>query len=296
MSKQAIIFPGQGSQIPQMGKRWFDEYPKAKELFLQANEILGFSITDIMFNGTAEELKQTKISQLAIFLHSYIAFTCSNITAQAVAGHSLGEITALVANQCICFEDGLKLVSARSTAMQKACDMFPSTMAAVLLLDDKKVEEICIKIQTEHQEVVVPANYNCIGQVVISGSKQGISLASKAMIKAGAIKVVPIQVSGGFHSPCMEWAKNDFEKAVMSISFQPPISSIYQNVTATSTTDTSIIRKNIIRQLIEPVRWTQIIQQMVKDDIHSFVEIGPGKVLQGLVKRIDATVEVSSIQ
>ncbi|NND78028.1 MAG: ACP S-malonyltransferase [Flavobacteriales bacterium] len=288
---KAYIFPGQGSQFPGMGKDLFESNSKAKERFLSANEILGFDITDIMFNGEAEDLKQTKVTQPAIFLHSVIlAETINDLSPDMVAGHSLGEFSALVANGTLNFEDGLRLVSKRAMAMQKACEVQESTMAAVLALDDEVVEQICNEID----DIVVPANYNCPGQLVISGSIPGINTACERMTEAGARRALVLPVGGAFHSPLMEPAKAELEEAIMSTTFSQPSCPVYQNVTATGVIDPAEIQTNLIKQLTSPVRWTQSVRQMIADGATSFTEVGPGKVLQGLVKKIEREVETAS--
>lgn len=285
--KHAFIFPGQGSQFSGMGKLLFESNPLAKELFLKANDILGFDISSIMFDGTDEQLKQTNVTQPAVFLHSVIAFKClENAKPDMVAGHSLGEFSALVANGCLSFEDALKLVSIRATAMQKACETVPSTMAAVLALADDKVEAICDEIYKETGEVVVAANYNCPGQLVISGSVKGIEIACERMKAAGAKRALVLPVGGAFHSPLMSPAKEELAAAIASASFNTPHCPVYQNVTATAVTDPSVIKQNLINQLTGAVRWTQSVQAMVADGATHFTEVGPGKVLQGLVQKI----------
>ena len=289
---KAYIFPGQGAQFPGMAKDIYEQNAKAKSLLDKANGILGFNITDTMFNGTADELKQTQVTQPAIFLHSVvIALTSDSFTPDMVAGHSLGEFSALVSNRCLSFEDGLKLVHKRAMAMQKACEANPSTMAAILGLDDHIVEEICASID----EVVVAANYNCPGQLVISGSIKGIDIACEKLKAAGAKRALPLQVGGAFHSPLMEPAREELAKAIDTTVFSKPICPVYQNVNALPATDVSEIRKNLIAQLTAPVRWTQSVRQMTQDGARTFIECGPGKVLQGLVKKISPEAEVSSL-
>ena len=290
---KAFVFPGQGAQFPGMGKELYEENPKAKELFEQANEILGFRITDIMFEGTAEELKQTNVTQPAVFLHSVIlAKTTPDFAPDMVAGHSLGELSALVANGTLAFVDGLKLVYQRALAMQEACEINPSTMAAILGLADEKVEEICASIT---EEVVVPANYNCPGQLVISGSIKGIEIACAKMKEAGAKRALPLPVGGAFHSPLMEPAREKLQKAIEATEFNQPSCPVYQNVSTTAVTEVSEIKANLIAQLTAPVKWTQSVQNMVADGATEFVECGPGKVLQGLVKKIHPEAEVSGL-
>jgi [acyl-carrier-protein] S-malonyltransferase len=294
--KKAYVFPGQGSQFPGMGKEMYESNPLAKELFEKANQILGFRITDTMFGGTEDELKQTKITQPAIFLHSVIlALTKGDEFApDMVAGHSLGEFSALVANKTLGFEDALKLVYKRAMAMQKACEMNPSTMAAILNLDDKVVEDICAEI-TATGSIVVAANYNCPGQLVISGSIDGITIACERMKAAGAKRALVLPVGGAFHSPLMEPARVELEAAINSTNFQQPICPVYQNVNAKAVTDPAEIRKNLVAQLTAPVRWTQSVQQMVADGATQFIEVGPGKVLQGLIKKISSVSEAVSV-
>ncbi|MBL7764797.1 MAG: ACP S-malonyltransferase [Chitinophagaceae bacterium] len=282
--KHAYVFPGQGSQFPGMGKELYENNSKAKELFEQANDILGFRISDILFNGSAEDLKQTKVTQPAVFLHSVILYLVQDgLKPDMVAGHSLGEFSALVANQTLSFADALKLVSMRANAMQKACEINPSTMAAILNLDDAVVEEICASIT---DEIVVAANYNCPGQLVISGSLKGIDIACEKMKAAGAKRALVLPVGGAFHSPLMEPARQELQSAIESTTFAQPICPVYQNVTANAVSNPAEIQQNLIAQLTAPVRWTQSVLQMVSDGADRFTEVGPGSVLQGLVKKI----------
>lgn len=287
MSKHAYIFPGQGSQFTGMGKNLYENNTLAKELFEQANDILQFRISDIMFNGTEADLKQTNVTQPAVFLHSIIAFkTIENAKPDMVAGHSLGEFSALVANNVLRFEDALKLVSIRANAMQKACEVNPSTMAAVIALADEKVEEICAAIQQETNEVVVAANYNCPGQLVISGSIKAIEIACEKMKAAGAKRALVLPVGGAFHSPLMALAKDELATAIEATNFQTPVCPVYQNVVATAVSDAATIKQNLITQLTGAVKWSQSVQAMVADGATHFTEVGPGKVLQGLVQKI----------
>jgi [acyl-carrier-protein] S-malonyltransferase len=287
---KAYVFPGQGAQFSGMGKDLYENSAVAKELFEKANEILGFRITDIMFEGTAEELKETKVTQPAVFLHSVILAKVLDVKPDMVAGHSLGEFSALVVNGALSFEDGLKLVSKRALAMQKACEIKPSTMAAVLNLDDKIVEDICASIDG----VVVAANYNCPGQLVISGEYKAVELACEKMKEAGAKRALILPVGGAFHSPMMEPAREELAAAIEATTFSTPICPVYQNVTASAISDANEIKKNLIIQLTAPVKWTQSVQQMIKDGATSFTEVGPGKVLVGLVNKIDKEVETIS--
>lgn len=289
---KAYVFPGQGAQFTGMGKDLYDSSEKSKALFEEANDILGFRLTDVMFTGSADEQKQTRITQPAIFVHSVVAALSNETFApDMVAGHSLGEFSALVANKTLSFADALRLVAKRAAAMQRACELNPSTMAAILGLDDKVVEEICAGIE----DVVVAANYNCPGQLVISGSNKGIELACEKLKGAGAKRALPLQVGGAFHSPLMEPAREELAAAIESTQFSQPICPVYQNVTALPATDVAVIKKNLIDQLTAPVRWTQAVQNMVADGATIFIECGPGKVLQGLVKKIAPQAEVSSL-
>ncbi|MCF8297412.1 MAG: ACP S-malonyltransferase [Saprospiraceae bacterium] len=281
---KAYVFPGQGAQFVGMGKELYDNSSSSKSLFQKANSILGFKITDIMFDGTDEELRQTKVTQPAIFLHSVILAKSlgENFKPDMVAGHSLGEFSALVANNTLSFEDGLILVSKRAMAMQKACEAEPSTMAAIIGIDDATVVKICSSIK----EIVVPANYNCPGQLVISGSMKGIEIACEKLKEAGAKRALPLNVGGAFHSPLMEPARIELAKAINDAKFNKPICPIYQNVNAQSVSEPDIIKQNLISQLTSPVRWTQIMENMIADGASTFIEVGPGKVLQGLVKKV----------
>lgn len=291
--KKAYIFPGQGSQFKGMGLDLYQSSDSAKALFDQANDILGFEITKIMFEGTDEELKQTNVTQPAIFIHSVVlAKISTDFAPEMVAGHSLGEFSALVAAGALSFDDGLRLVAQRADAMQKACLIRPSTMAAILGLDDKTIEDICASIT---DEVVVPANYNCPGQVVISGTIEGVEKACELLKAAGAKRALILPVGGAFHSPLMEPARAELAAAINAAEFESPICPIYQNVNANPATEVTVIKENLIAQLTAPVRWTQSVEQMVADGAGIFIESGPGKVLQGLVKKIASGVELKSI-
>ncbi len=289
---KAYVFPGQGAQYPGMGKDLYENSAEAKTLFEKANEILGFRITDIMFEGDVEDLKQTKVTQPAIFLHSVLlAMTIKDFTPDMVAGHSLGEFSALVANGTLTFEDGLRLVYARALAMQKACEIKPSTMAAIVGLDDDIVEEVCESVE----DIVVPANYNCPGQLVISGSEPGIDKACQILSEKGAKRALKLVVGGAFHSPFMEPAREELAAAIEATEFNSPVCPVYQNVNAQAVFNPDDIKKNLIAQLTAPVKWTQIVQNMINDGATSFTEIGPGKVLQGLVKKVDREMETFGI-
>jgi [acyl-carrier-protein] S-malonyltransferase len=289
---KAYIFPGQGAQFTGMGKELYENSDVAKTLFEKANQILGFRITDIMFEGTAEELKETKVTQPAVFLHSVIlAKTLANFKPEMVAGHSLGEFSALVANNTLSFEDGLRLVSQRALAMQKACEIKPSTMAAVLGLDDKIVEDICASIDG----VVVAANYNCPGQLVISGETTAVQKACEVLKEAGARRALLLPVGGAFHSPMMEPAREELAAAIEATTFSTPICPVYQNVTASAVSDPNQIKKNLIIQLTSPVKWTQSVKQMIQDGATLFIEVGPGKVLTGLVNKIDKEAATENV-
>lgn len=289
--KKAYVFPGQGSQFPGMGKDLFDNRADARQLFERANDILGFDITKVMFEGTGDDLKQTNVTQPAVFLHSVVlASTLDDFKPDMVAGHSLGEFSALVANQTLSFEDALTLVSKRAAAMQKACEINPSTMAAILGLEDSLVEETCAGID----DVVVAANYNCPGQLVISGSMNGVNAACEALKEKGAKRALLLPVGGAFHSPLMEPAREELEAAIAKTTFNRPICPVYQNVTASPVSDPGEIQQNLIAQLTAPVRWTQSVQQMVADGATHFTEVGPGKVLSGLVKKIHREAEVAN--
>jgi [acyl-carrier-protein] S-malonyltransferase len=289
---QAYLFPGQGAQFAGMGKELYENHAVAKQLFEQANEILGYRITDLMFGSSDEDLRQTKVTQPAVFLHSVIVAKCTGeFKPDMVAGHSLGEFSALVANQCLSFEDALQLVYKRAMAMQKACELNPGTMAAILGLPDEKVEEICAGIT---DEIVVAANYNCPGQLVISGSIKGIEFACELMKSAGAKRALPLQVGGAFHSPLMEPARQELAAAIAATQFHVPACPVYQNVNASPSSDPEVIQQNLIAQLTAPVKWTQTVQNMAMDGATKFTESGPGKVLQGLVKKIAPEAEVAS--
>ena len=292
--KTAYVFPGQGAQFVGMGKELYESSPMAKELFEKANEILGFRITDLMFNGTEEDLRQTKVTQPAVFLYSVILALTSDdsVKPDMTAGHSLGEFSALVVAGALSFEDGLRLVYKRALSMQKACEARPSGMAAILALPDEKVEEICASID----EVVVPANYNCPGQIVISGSIEGIEKACELLKQAGAKRALPLKVGGAFHSPLMEPARQELAEAIESTSFLKPACPVYQNVSTVGETDPNTIKANLIAQLTAPVKWTQSIRNMIADGTTNFIEFGPGNVLQGLISKIDSNVSVSGKQ
>lgn len=290
---KAYIFPGQGAQFVGMGKDLYEQSEEARELFERANSLLGFRITDLMFNGTDDDLKQTKVTQPAIFLHSVILAKVAghNFKPEMVAGHSLGEFSALVAAHALSFDDGLKLVATRANAMQKACEIQPSTMAAVLGLDDFTVEDVCQRIS----DVVVPANYNCPGQLVISGTIAGIDLACEKLLAAGAKRALKLNVGGAFHSPLMESARVELEEAIVQVEVKSPICPIYQNIDAKPTSDPATIKKNLIAQLTGAVRWTQTVQDMLQDGATSFTEVGPGVVLQGLVKKVNRAIPTESL-
>lgn len=289
---KAYIFPGQGAQFPGMGKDLYEQNEEARNLFEKANEVLGFRITDVMFDGTEEDLKQTNVTQPAIFLHSVILAKVlgDDFKPDMVAGHSLGEFSSLVAAGALSFEDGLRLVAARANAMQKACDIQPGTMAAILALDDFTVEDICQRLT----DVVVPANYNCPGQLVISGTVAGIDAACQKMTEAGAKRALKLNVGGAFHSPLMEAARVELEEAIVKTEFKEPVCPVYQNIDAKPYTDIEQIKHNLIAQLTGPVRWTQTVMHMLEDGATEFTEVGPGKVLQGLVKKVNKEVTTAS--
>ncbi len=290
---KAYIFPGQGAQFTGMGRSIYDGSEEAKALFEKANTILGFRITDIMFEGSEEDLKQTKVTQPAVFLHSVVsALTLSDFRPDMVAGHSLGELSALVANRTLSFEDGVRLVSERALAMQEACELQPSTMAAILGLEDEVVERVCRSI-ADH--VVVPANYNCPGQIVISGTVEGVELACTKLTEEGALRTVVLNVGGAFHSPLMQPAKERLEAIIRSTNFSKPICPIYQNVTGQSVSNPDIIKSNLISQLTAPVKWTQTMRQMLQNGAHSFTEVGPGRVLNGLLKKVNRQVTCDNV-
>lgn len=294
--KHAYVFPGQGSQFPGMGKEHYDNSAFAKKLFEQSNEVLGFRISDVMFGGTEEDLKQTNVTQPAVFLHSIIAFrSIDGARPEMVAGHSLGEFSALVANGTLSFDSALQLVAIRAKAMQKACEANPSTMAAVLALADEKVEAICKEVQEETGEIVVPANYNCPGQLVISGTIKGVEIACERMKAAGAKRALVLPVGGAFHSPLMEPAKKELKAAIESTNFHTPTCAVYQNVVAKAVFDKEEIKQNLIDQLTGPVRWTQSVQAMIADGASVFTEAGPGKVLQGLIQKINKEMQVQGV-
>jgi [acyl-carrier-protein] S-malonyltransferase len=294
--KHGFVFPGQGSQFVGMGKEHYQNSAFAKKAFEQANEILGFRISDVMFQGSDEDLRQTNVTQPAVFLHSIVAYrTIEHLTPDMVAGHSLGEFSALVANGTLSFEDALTLVSIRAGAMQKACELQPSTMAAVLALADEIVEQVCTEVTKETGEVVVPANYNCPGQLVISGTIKGVEIACERMKAAGAKRALILPVGGAFHSPLMKPAREELSVAIESTKFHNPTCAIYQNVVARAVMDREEIKANLIEQLTQPVRWTQSVQAMIADGATKFTEAGPGKVLQGLINKIDKTVTTEGV-
>ena len=293
---KAFVFPGQGSQFVGMGKDLYETSPLAKELFDKADEILGFKITDIMFAGTDEQLKETKVTQPAVFLHSVISALClgDDFAPAMVAGHSLGELSALVASGALGFEDGLRLVAARANAMQKACEANPGTMAAIIGLSDEKVEEICAEV-SKNGKLVIPANYNCPGQLVISGDVEAVNEACEKLKEAGAKRALPLKVGGAFHSPLMQPAKDELQKAIENTTISAPKCPVYQNVDAKPHTDAADIKANLIAQLTSPVRWTKSVQNMIADGADDFTECGPGKALQGMIGRIDKTVNAHGI-
>ncbi|MDD6552579.1 MAG: ACP S-malonyltransferase [Prevotellaceae bacterium] len=294
---KAFVFPGQGSQFVGMGKDLYDKYPLAKKLFDEADEILGFKISEIMFAGTDEQLKETKVTQPAVFLHSVISALCLGdaFKPDMVAGHSLGEFSALVASGALSFEDGLKLVAARANAMQKACEKNPGTMAAIIALPDEKVEEVCHEVSND-KDVVVPANYNCPGQLVISGTVDAINKACELLKAAGAKRALPLKVGGAFHSPLMQPAKDELQAAIEATTFHAPKCPVYQNVDAKPHTDPEQIKSNLIAQLTSSVRWTASVQHMIADGATEFIECGPGKALRGMIGRIDKTVSAHGIE
>ena len=296
--KKAYVFPGQGSQFPGMAESLYESSHKARDIFESANEILGFRITDLMFKGTAEDLKRTDVTQPAVFLHSVALAAClSEFTPDMVAGHSLGEFSALVASGALSLEDGLRLVAVRACAMQKVCETEPGTMAAVLALHAERIEEICAEVTALNGGVVVPANYNCDGQIVISGSREAVEVACARMKEAGARRALPLPVGGAFHSPLMESARAELAAGIEKTTFSEPICPVYQNVTALPSVDPQQIKGNLLAQLTAPVRWTQSVKNMLSDGAEHFVELGPGKVLQGLISKIAApTVFVESFQ
>ena len=294
---KAFVFPGQGSHFVGMGKDLYETSALAKELFDKADEILGFKITDVMFAGTDEQLKETKVTQPAVFLHSVISALClgDDFKPAMVAGHSLGEFSALVASGALSFEDGLRLVAARANAMQKACEANPGTMAAIIGVDDEKVEEICAEVSKDGK-LVIPANYNCPGQLVISGDIEAINEACEKLKEAGAKRALPLKVGGAFHSPLMQPAKDELQAAIEQTTFSAPKCQVYQNVAATPYTDAAEIKANLIAQLTSPVRWTKSVQNMIADGADDFTECGPGKALQGMIGRIDKAVSAHSIE
>lgn len=294
--KKAFVFPGQGAQFVGMGKELYEQNPLAKQLFDKANEVLGFNITHVMFEGTADELKQTKVTQPAVFLHSVISALCigDEFAPEMVAGHSLGEFSALVAAGALSFEDGLRLVYARALAMQKACEIAPGTMAAIIGLSDEQVEQICAEVSTEGN-IVIPANYNCPGQLVISGNVEAVNAACEKMKEAGAKRALPLPVSGAFHSPLMQPAKDKLQAAIEQTVFNKPNCPVYQNVDAKPYTDPAVIKQNLIAQLTSSVRWTSTVENMIADGAEDFTECGPGKALQGMIGRINNQVAVHGI-